>query len=113
MSDPQGTQPPFRTFHTVRVVRVPRAAAFVLAVPVLLAFGVASVAAFAIAGVALFAGPLLGALLLRGRRVVPERSPEGGDTITLDPGAYRTVPEPPPVEAPRISNGPSTSRRMR
>jgi len=93
MSDPQGTQPPFRTFHTVRVVRVPRAAAFVLAVPVLLALGVASVAAFAIAGAVLFTGPLL-APLLRGRRGGPERSSEGGDTITLDPSAYRKVTEP-------------------
>jgi hypothetical protein len=95
VSDAQEPRPPFRefrTFHTVRVVRVPRAAAFILAIPVLLALGVASVAAFAVAGVALFAGPLLGSLL-RGRRVVSERAPEGGDTITLDPSAYRKVTE--------------------
>jgi hypothetical protein len=96
VSDAQDPRPPFhefRAFHTVRVVRVPRAAAFILAVPVLLALGVASVAAFAIAGIALFAGPLLGSLL-RGRPAVPERSPAGGDTITLDPSAYRKVTDP-------------------
>ncbi|HEY2388266.1 MAG TPA: hypothetical protein VGK30_14990 [Candidatus Binatia bacterium] len=92
MTTEHGPRPPFRTFHTVRIVRVPRAAAFVLAVPVLLALGVASVAAFAIAGAALFVGPLL-APLLRGRRVAPEHTPEEG-TITLDPSAYRKVVEP-------------------
>jgi hypothetical protein len=92
MNEAPGPRPPFRTLHTVRVVRMPRAVAFVLAVPVLLALGVASVAAFAIAGAALFAGPIL-ARLLRGRRVGTEHA-GGDDTITLDPSAYREVTEP-------------------
>jgi hypothetical protein len=81
---------------------------------VLLALGVASVAVFAIAAVALVLTPLL-----RGRRVrsalSPERSPEG-DTITLDPSAYRAVADPAPTgpvssaEVRRISSASSTSR---
>lgn len=109
MTTEQGPRP---AFHTVRVIRVPRGAAVLLAVPVLLALGVASVAALAIA-----AGVLILAPLLRGRRIrsafSPERSPEG-DTITLDPSAYRAVADPAPTgpasstEVRRISSGPAT-----
>lgn len=109
MTTERGPRP---AFHGVRVIRVPRGAAVLLAVPVLLALGVASVAVFVIAAGALVLTPLL-----RGRRMrpglSPERSPEG-DTITLDPSAYRAVdPATGPAssaEIRRISSGPRTSR---
>ena len=73
--------------HRVRVFHVPRAAALLLAIPVFLALGIASLAVFLVAVAALFLAPL------HRRRHEESRSAAEGDTITLDQGAYRTVPD--------------------
>jgi hypothetical protein len=71
----------------VRVVRLPRGAGVLLAIPVLLAFGVATLAAFVIGLATILVAPR--------RRARTADPPEAADhderTIVLDPGAYRRV----------------------
>jgi hypothetical protein len=74
------------TRHGMRVIRVPRAAALLLAIPVLLALGVASIVVFFVAIAAVFCAPLL-----RSNGHKAHESPPENGTITLDRTAYRTV----------------------
>ncbi len=76
---------PPRVFGVVRVARVSRTAGLLLAIPVLLALGVASAVALLVGVVAVLIAPLL-------RRNVGAREPTPeGDTITLEREAYRST----------------------
>lgn len=77
-----------RSRHGIRVLRLPRAATALIAIPALLALGAASGVAFLVGVSALVLAPRLRAL--GGRRGV-----RGGRTITLDPTSYRRMDEPP------------------
>lgn len=73
----------------VRVVRLPRGAGVLLAIPVFLALGVAALAAFLVGLAAILLAPRR-----RGRTpATPEATEHDGRTIVLDPAAYRRVDE--------------------
>lgn len=82
MEDP-GTR---STRSSVRVIRLPRAVGAVLAIPILLAIGAASLAALLVGGAALFLTP-------RFRRHGHGAQDPDGATITLGPEAYRRTDE--------------------
>lgn len=106
-----GERDPRLGVRVTRVVRVPPAAALLLAVPVLLALGVASVVVFVVAAVALIAAPLRRGIG-RGTRA----SREDDDAIVLDPSAFRAVADPAEPLAPRpviSSRDAPTSSRLR
>jgi hypothetical protein len=91
------------TSRGTRGIHLPRAAGLLLAIPVLLALGVASIVVFFVAVIVVFLAPFL-----RSRRYETLEPPPESGTITLDPGAYRTVPgtgadaeRSPAVRAPR------------
>ena len=83
MTRGSGARPAHGRIH---IVRLPRGIGVVLAIPLFLALGVASVAAFLVAVSALVLAPLL-----RGRA---RETPRGDrETIVLDRDAYRHVDE--------------------
>ncbi len=103
---PHGTGP---TFRTTRVVHVPRGAALLLAIPVMLALGVAGILVF-LAGLA---GIML-APLLRRRPGQTRSDGEEHETIILDRAAYHTVGPAGEDAAPAITSSrdaPTCSRR--
>jgi hypothetical protein len=72
--------------HEPRVLRVPRAMGFAIAIPVVLALGAATVTTFLVGVAAVLIAPRL-----RRRTAWPNgRTRRSGRTITLDRSAYRT-----------------------